>query len=132
MSQENLDAVGTVYQQWGRGNLGAGRELYDRFVLYIPLVDFPAAAYYVGPEGAGEFMREYLKEWTNLTISAEELIDAGDSVVVAVQQRAEGMRSGTTTEFRYFSVWTFRAGTVIRLEDFRDRTAALEAAGLSN
>ena len=48
MSQENLEAVRAVYEQWGRGNLGAGTDLYDRLVLYVPLADFPAAAYYVG------------------------------------------------------------------------------------
>jgi ketosteroid isomerase-like protein len=33
-------------------------------------------------------------------------------------------------EFRYFQVWTFRGGSVIRIESIRDRDDALEAVGL--
>jgi hypothetical protein len=31
---------------------------------------------------------------------------------------------------RYFQVWSFRGDKVIRLESFRERVDALEAAGL--
>ena len=34
-------------------------------------------------------------------------------------------------DMRYFQVWTFRGGAVIRLESVRAREEALEAAGLS-
>jgi len=30
----------------------------------------------------------------------------------------------------YFTLWSFRGATVIRIESFRERSAALEAAGL--
>lgn len=56
----------------------------------------------------------------------------GDNVVVAVLQRGEGSQSGAATEFRYFHVWSLRDEKVIRLENFRERSAALKAAGLSD
>ena len=67
---------------------------------------------------------------TRLTIEAEEIMDAWDSVVVAVLQRGVGGGSGAATEFRYFHLWSFRGPKVIRLENFRHRAEALEAAGL--
>jgi ketosteroid isomerase-like protein len=51
-------------------------------------------------------------------------------VVAAVRQRGVGSGSGAATEFRYFHVWSFRGAKVIRLENFRERAEALEAAGL--
>jgi hypothetical protein len=51
-------------------------------------------------------------------------------VVAAICQRGVGEESGAATELRYFQVWSFRGGKVIRLEGFRERAEALEAAGL--
>ena len=85
---------------------------------------------YLGTEGIGEFTRGYLDAWTNLTFAAEELIEAENSVVVAVQQRGVGTGSGAPTAWRGFHVWTFRGPSVIRLEVFPSRAEALEAVGL--
>jgi hypothetical protein len=39
--------------------------------------------------------------------------------------------SGVPVELRYFTVWSFRGSKLIRIENFRERGEALEAAGLS-
>ena len=85
---------------------------------------------YIGPEGIREYMLGILAAWKSLTMAAEEFIDAESSVVVAVYQRGLGRESGASGDMRYFAVWTFRGRAVIRLETFRDRAEALEAAGL--
>jgi len=131
MSQENVEIVRAAYEEWEQGDLGAGVDRYDRHVLFIPLADFPDAGLYLGTEAFRGFMRGWLEPFTNFTISAEEFIEAGDSVVVAAHQRAVGQESGAPTDLRYFHVWTFRGRLVIRLELFRDRADALEAVGLS-
>jgi hypothetical protein len=53
-------------------------------------------------------------------------------VVVAVRISGKGRESRVQTEMRPFNVWTLRDSKVIRLTGgYRDRTDALEAAGLS-
>jgi ketosteroid isomerase-like protein len=91
---------------------------------------FPDAGTYLGPEGVAEYTRGFLEPWSRITIDAEEISEAGDSVVVAVWQRGTGTGSGAVTEFRYFHVWSFRGSRVIRFETFRERAEAIEAAGL--
>jgi ketosteroid isomerase-like protein len=66
-----------------------------------------------------------------ITIEADELIEAGDRVVAAVLQRGVGKESGAEVDFRYFHVWSFRGGKVVRLEVIRERREAFEVAGLS-
>ena len=78
-----------------------------------------------------EYARRLLERWTRITIEAEDMIAVDGSVVATVCQRGVGRESGAETEFRYFQVWSFRGGKVIRLENFRERAEALEAAGLS-
>lgn len=130
MSRESVNAVRAVYEEWGKGNLRAGRDLYDPDVLFIPGPDWSDAGRYLGVEGIADFMRTYLDAWTKLSYVAEELIEADNSVVVAVHQRGTGTESGAPVEWRGFHVWTFRGARVIRLEAFPNREQALNAVGL--
>jgi ketosteroid isomerase-like protein len=132
MSQQNVDAVRAVYEEWAKGNFRAGVNLYDPLVLFIPFADFPAASHYLGTDGVTEFMRAFLAAWTNLTMEAEDVVEAGDSVVVTTRWRGVGRESGARTEKRVFDVWTFRGRAVTRVEFFLDRDEALEAVGLSD
>jgi ketosteroid isomerase-like protein len=130
MSQERVDAVRSVYERWSEGDFRAAVDLLDPLVLFVMGPEFPDAGTYLGPEGVAEYTRGFLEPWEQITIDAEEIADAGDSVVVGVCQRGTGSGSGAATEFRYFHVWSFRGRRVIRFETFRKRAQALEAAGL--
>ena len=77
-----------------------------------------------------QWVRRWLEEWTDFTIVADELIEAGDSVVVAARQAGKGSRSGIAADLAYYTVWTFRGGKVIRMEQFLDRGEAFAAVGL--
>ena len=130
MSRENVEVVRAVYDEWAKGNFRAGVELYDPNILLVLTEDFPEADKYLGIEGVGDYMRGFLSAWDELSITAEEFIAAGDSVVVAVQQHGAGRGSGISGDHRYFHVWTFRGGAVTRLDVIGDRARALEAVGL--
>ncbi|MQA75278.1 MAG: hypothetical protein GEU88_13205 [Solirubrobacterales bacterium] len=130
MAQENLQAVRSIYERWSEGDFAAGREVFDQHVLFVMGPEFPEAGTYLGLEGIARYTRGFLEPWTRITIEAEELVDAGDSVIVAVRQRGVGDASGALTEFGYFHVWSFRGHKVIRLETFRERAGALEAVGI--
>jgi ketosteroid isomerase-like protein len=130
MSQANVEAVRGVYERWSEGDFEAGVALFDPLVLFIMRPEFPDAGTYLGPEAVERYMRGFLEPWTRLTIEADEILEAGDSVVVAVTQRGVGGASGAATELRYFQVWSFRGSKVIRLDNIRERAEALEAVGL--
>jgi ketosteroid isomerase-like protein len=130
MSQEKAEAVRRIYDEWGTGNFHAGTDLYDRNVVLVIRDAFPDPGVYVGRDQIRAYMREFLADWTDAVIKAEDLLDAGDSVAVLVHQRATGSGSGAATEMRYWQVWTFRGKAVIRIESIRSRPEALEAVGL--
>jgi ketosteroid isomerase-like protein len=130
MSQENVEVVRNVYEGWRQGDFRAGVDVLDPLVLFVLPPEFPDAGTYLGVERLAEYMQGFLEPWSHLTIEAEEIADAGDTVVAAIVQRGVGDGSGAATEFRYFQVWAFRGRKVIRLENFREREAAFEAAGL--
>jgi ketosteroid isomerase-like protein len=131
MSQENVEALRAVYEEWGNGNFRAGVDLYDPDVVFVQGAGFPESGAYHGREGIREYMRTFLETWTRLSIEADDFLEAGDTVVAEVIQRGAGRESAAPGEFRYFHVWSFRGRKVIRLEAIRDRADALEAAGLT-
>jgi len=131
MSQENVEIVRQVYSEWGRGNFRAGTELFDPHTLLVLRPPLPEAGAYHGPEEIRSYMRGFLGAWDNAVIEGENFIAVGDSVVVGVHQQATGTESGVPVAIRYFQVWSFRGGTVLRIESISERTEALEAAGLS-
>jgi ketosteroid isomerase-like protein len=131
MSQEKVEIVRQIYAEWARGNFAAGTDLYDAYVQLVLRPEFPDARAYCGPDEIRRYMRQdFLADFEGATITGEEFLDARDSVVVRVNQRATGPESGAPVGMRYYQVWTFRGGSVIRIESIKHREEALEAAGL--
>jgi ketosteroid isomerase-like protein len=64
-------------------------------------------------------------------VTIEEIIDAGDRVVLSAHHRGRGRGSGIKVDARYYEVYTLRDGKIIRVDEYTERIAALEAAGLS-
>jgi ketosteroid isomerase-like protein len=132
MSPANVETLQRIYEAWGRGDFAVGVELYDPHIVLVLRSEFPEAGPHYGRDAIGRYMREdFLRDFAGATISAEEFLDAGDTVVVSVNQQATGPRSGVPVRMCYFQVWTFRGGSVIRIESIMERADALEAAGLS-
>jgi ketosteroid isomerase-like protein len=131
MSHEKVEIVRGIYERWAEGDFRAGTELYDPHVLLVLRPEFPEAGTYQGRDEIARYMRDdFLVGFGALTISGDEFLDAGDSVLVRVNQQATGSESGAPVGMRYYQAWTFRGGTVIRIESIRERKDALEAVGL--
>jgi ketosteroid isomerase-like protein len=82
MSQENVDTLRAVYDEWGRGHFRAGGELFDAHTVCVVDQESPEPGRYVGPAEIAAWMRVQLAHLETLTVAAQELIEAGDSVVV--------------------------------------------------
>jgi ketosteroid isomerase-like protein len=68
--------------------------------------------------------------WESFAIGADELIDAGEAVVMPFANVARG-RDGIEVEARGFWVWTIREGLIVRVCLYQERHEALDAVGLS-
>jgi ketosteroid isomerase-like protein len=130
MSQENVELIRSIYEKWGEGDFRTDHA-FDEHVVFVVPPEFPDAGTYFGSDAVAEYTRGFLEPWTHITIAAEDLLPAGDSVPASVLQRGTGDASGAETELRYFQLWSLRGDKVIRLENFRERDKALRAAGLT-
>jgi hypothetical protein len=86
---------------------------------------------YVGIEGGRTFWREWLSAWDAVTYDYE-LIDAGDHVVVILDQQMKGRITGIDVRLGEFAqVFTFRDGLLVRWKCYAKQEDAFEAVGLS-
>ncbi len=137
MSREHIDAVRGVYEGFARGDFSASLGLYDPDVVFIHHLESAEktvwgsdlAGTYHGLSGLGEYMRNLLEVWSEVTIDAEELVEVGDTVVATIGMQAVGRTAGLSGKIRFFHVWTFRGAKVIRLDVMPEREQALAAVG---
>jgi ketosteroid isomerase-like protein len=133
MSEENVNVIKALYEATGRGDAASALALVDPQieVNYRGVVPDLSGRDFQGHAGIAEIMGTITAEFSEFEAHPEEMIDAGDKVVVVVFQRGRGKASGAEVERRVGQVWTVLGGKAIRWQIFKDRSEALQAAGLS-
>ena len=123
-----MERLRAVYAEFAKGNFRAGEDLLASDIAYSPGSDGLAPLSRDAIEG---HMRQFLAQWQRFWIKAEDFTDYGNTVLVTEVQRGVGKSSGVEASAAMYAVWTFRDGLVVDVLWNPDRTAALEAAGLS-
>jgi ketosteroid isomerase-like protein len=75
---------------------------------------------------------DWLEPWASYHVQVDEMIEVGDSVVVLVRDR--GLPHGMDVEVELISgsLWTFRAGKIVRVQFYANREELREAVGLKS
>ena len=87
---------------------------------------------YRGHEGYRRMWDAVNEPWNEVEAHPEEVIDAGDRLLVIGRFTGRGKASGIRAEAPMFVVVRFRAGKVVSELFFNTRDEALDAAGLNN
>jgi len=108
---------------------------YDaRLYEYHPSADLMPPDFepvYHGHSGYLAFWRRWLDVFPDIRWDPEEILDFGNRAFVTTRQSGHGSTSDIAVDERVFQLFTFRAGLVIRQEDFLDRAKALQAVEVS-
>ena len=83
-----------------------------------------------GIDGVMEFFEEIFDAFEQVRQLPERFIDCGDQVLVFVRSEARARIAGLDINEQWAHLVTVRDGKAVRLQQFRDRDEALEAAGL--
>jgi ketosteroid isomerase-like protein len=63
-------------------------------------------------------------------MEVDEIIDAGDRILVAGRMSGRGKTSGVEVGVDEYHVWTVHDGRPVRMQMYHDRDEALRAAGM--
>jgi ketosteroid isomerase-like protein len=129
VSPEDLEVVRGAYEAFARGDIDG---LLESFVA--PDVEWRTTpqVMFGGTHRGIDEMRERMTDWTGpfeeFTTEVEEMIDAGDHVVVRHRMHGRGRDSGVEVDLRLWQLVTVRDGKLVRMYDYSSRDEALAAA----
>jgi ketosteroid isomerase-like protein len=130
LPSEAYAVVRRIHERFGAGDREAWRADFAGDVEWdMSHTTMPGARVYRGHAGVEEFFVDWLGTWEDYEFELRELIDVGESVVIAFRQRGRGKGSGIEIDRDFYGVYDVRAGKVVRFRAFDSRDEALSAAG---
>src|ERR1700709_1341702 len=131
MSQENVDAVRRGYELLN-ARLELSQELFaPDYELDVTDASPDFVEAIRGVEATQKMFREYWGTFEDFHVDVEEVIHADqERVITAVRDGGHMKASDTEGWKRFFHVYTFDQGKVVRLSIHTDRKRALEARAL--
>jgi hypothetical protein len=129
MSGENVEIVRAAYEAGNRRDREAFLACWDPAgEIHTVGVVMDQRRVYRGHEEIWEYITSFDHEFAGYRVEPEDLVDAGDRVVVAVHFHGHGRASGATVDYRFASVVTIRDGKIVRGENYAEMDEAIEAA----
>jgi len=130
MSQENVEVVRAMIDAFNRRNFEASAAFFAEDASWRGGPAAPGGGVYYGSDEIARGFGRSLGAWEEFQVETEEVIDAGDHVVLCVRMRGKGRESGLSVELHPALVCEVRDGRVVAGRGFRERAEALEAVGL--
>jgi ketosteroid isomerase-like protein len=128
MSQENVDLMREVFDAFAGADVAVLARLLDPDVQWKAVEDPEPKR---GFDGVLESLGAWYEVWDEVHVELEELIDGGTEVVAVVNTHGRHAGSRSEVRERFFQVWTISNGKIARFHEYRRRSEALEAVGLS-
>lgn len=133
MSQNNVEVVRRAIAAFNRGELDTLAATYDWYHADLEFLEdprLPDATAHSGADAIEAYFRNFFDLFEDYSFEIEEIVDAGDQVVVLNRQRARSKGSGAQVDMRNAWVFAFRDGRISRITPYWERSKALEAARL--
>jgi ketosteroid isomerase-like protein len=128
MSAELVQLVRNGYDAWNQGDRGWVLEHMSEDVRWITPPDDPDTGTYEGLQGVAQYWAGWRAAVGQLNFQIEEIMDAGQAVVVVARRQGRGEHSGLQISDRVIQVFHFDENAkCIEVHEYYDRDAALSA-----
>jgi uncharacterized protein len=132
MSKENVAVIQGIYDAFGKGDVPGVLGRMAPGIVWNEAENFPYADKnpYVGPEAVlnGVFMR-ILSEWEGFTVSPEEILDAGDTIVSLGRYIGTCKATGKPIRMQMAHVWRVKDGKATQFQQYADTLQVARAMG---
>jgi ketosteroid isomerase-like protein len=122
MSRENVEIVRTFLC----APVDEALKYADPGVVWNPIEELATQ----GHDAVRASLARWKGEWDDYKLMPEEFLDMGDRILVTVRLQGRGRGSGVQIDARFYDVYTLRDGKIIRMDQFTERSEALEAVRL--
>ena len=119
MSQESVEIV----RRFLLVDVDEALTYADPGIVWNPIEELPTQ----GHDAVRESLAQWKAAWDDYQVLPEEYVDRGDRVIVTVRLRGRGRGSGVDIDALFYDVYTVRDRRIVRMDQFTDRSEALEA-----
>ncbi len=130
LSAERDELVRRLTAAVDRQDIEAVAELVDPEVEFVSLIASVGGRVYHGVAGVRDWFDDINEAWSEVSRTLEEVVDAGDRLVVLYRLQSVGRESGVELDTPIGAVWEFKDGKVLRVETYGDPGEALRVAGV--
>jgi ketosteroid isomerase-like protein len=130
VSQQNVDVVRRIYAVWAEQGSPIPSGLLDPEIEWVNPPDAIERGTRQGIEAFGTAADTVNDTFEGVGVDIDEMLDAGDQVIVLATLHGRGRGSGADVERRQGYVWTLHDGRAIRFQWFNSPDEALTAAGV--
>lgn len=127
MSTELVQLVQNGYAAWNSGDRRWVLDHMSEDVEWVTPPDDPDPATYRGYGGVENYWAQWRAAVGQLNFVVEEMIDAGNAVVVVARRQGRGEHSGLEISDRVIQVFDFDGDKCTRVREYYDRDAALSS-----
>jgi ketosteroid isomerase-like protein len=132
MSEEKMEVARRWLEAWNRWVFDDMASFYAPGAEIVSPASRLVGDVYTGQAGLRLYIEHFLEAFERPAFELEEILDAGGpDVVVVYRTRARGRQSGVEVVDRTAEVLTVAGGLIQRQVISVDRSAALQAVGLS-
>ena len=127
----NTDLIKQGYEAFGRGDLdGAVENFADDIRWENPEApQLPQNGVTEGRDGVKQLFSELGNYWESFTITPDEFIEQGDTVVVLSHSESKAKDTGKEAKLPWVHVWHFSDGKVVEVQALVDTALAADALG---
>ena len=127
----NVDTLRQGYEAYGRGDLEAAMEpWHDDIVWENPNAQqLPRPGVHEGKDAVRELLQEFPSYWDELSVSPDEFVEDGDTVVALGHVEAKAKETGRDIKYPFVHVWRFRDDKVERMQNLFDTALVGEGLG---
>jgi ketosteroid isomerase-like protein len=134
MSAENVELARKLLGSFADRGVEGVLPFFDPAVEWTTAEDEPDQQTYQGLDGIRRLYAQWSELWESgfeTDVEPEEFRAAEDCVIVPVRVQVRGRSSGVEVEIQETYVFTFAAGKIVRVREFRKKTEAFTALGLA-
>lgn len=134
MSKPNVDAIRTLYEAFGAGDIPTALAVMSPDIVWHEAENFPYADGnpYIGPEAVlnGVFAR-CATEWEGFGVVMETLLDAGDHVVASGRYCGTWPATGRAMSPQVVHIWRMADSKAVAFQQHIDTLGVARAMGMA-
>ena len=132
MSAANVALIKGIYDGFAAGDVGAVLGAMSPDIVWNEAENFPYADGnpYVGPQAVAEgVFARCIGEWDGFAVNAEEIIDAGDTIIVLGRYGGSYKATGKAMNPQLVHVWRVADGKAVAFQQYVDTLQVARAIG---